>query len=314
MAGLLQRVRIRDGEALSTEPSLKPLSLSLRFIFRFGGNQTNQRATRLAGKICGAEISVSAPAWQGLKPMRSSAMDAAIAATRVRRVGYLYDDNGRLVPAGSGNGRAARYIPIIFSETVTGLHQSLRLQAGINRAGPSAGPHSVPGKTVKPWVYLIRETTSISFRLMLNWRNRFKYGILVHLAREIFLFEPQRISQPCLCQFTLTPVSFENARKPARQWATPVIAFTRIIPCSCSASTPEDCRSWHPGYFSPWSNQQVVSASKLHQSARSAPGVWSEGYVAGTANFTANQFQHRSRTSESYLVNPTIHAELVNSG
>lgn len=313
--GSVTRVRIRDGK-------LSLQSLRNRFLYLSGSYSVSAETKQINGQpalqekyVQGRNIS-GAPAWQGPETNEIFSYGPAIGDLEYDGSAYLYDDNGRLVPAGSGNGRAARVYTNNILRNGHRFAQSLRLQAryqsgqdrllariqfGQNREAVGLSDSRNDQHQFSAYVELAKNR----FKATASWstsRGDFSYS-----NRNGFL---NRVYASSL----LTPVSFENAQGSLLGNGQRSYSIYQDNPLFLLGQHPGGLQSRHPGGYLSVEQSTGRFRFKLHQSADRLREFGPEGYVAGTANFTANQFQHRSKTSESYLVNPTIHAELVNSG
>ena len=304
-------IRVRHG-VLRIEPyTSKSLMLGGEFDTRVEIKRINQTPALQSQYVQGRSQN-GALVWRGPETGEPFSYGPAVPSLEYDGSNYAYDENGKLVPAGTGNGQAAnRYNNNIF-RTGTLLSQSLRLLGQYRTGGNKIWNGTVKlGQSTENTFIRNNKNASrnASASLEAKIKNISITGAYTFLRDEFtnpnrngFL---NRVYQNAL----LTPVNFDNAQNAvaAGQQAyshsadNPIYGLTdngnRFLQTHQTGSLMLERR------FKPFRYKITQSIEHLHQFNR-------EGYKPGSAFFPAGIAIDRTRKDVNYLLGANVSCDV----
>jgi hypothetical protein len=297
------RIRIRRG-VLNIDPFIeRTLTLSGEYNTRVEIKRINQAPALQTDYVQGRSQNGNL-VWRGAETGEMFSYGPAISSLEYDGGNYIYDENGKLVAAGTGNGRPANAYNNSIFRTASLLSQFLRLQAQYRSSrnlywnGTLKLGHSRENTFIR---YNNNTARNLAGILEAKWKNMSVTGGYTLLRDNFSNSNRYGFLHRAYQNALLTPVSFDvkqNARAAGQQAYgnaadNPVYLLTGNG--NRFGQTHETGSLTIERKFRPFSYKITQSAERLNQQTR-------EGYKPGTAFFPLGIAIDRTRKDINYLL------------
>jgi hypothetical protein len=297
------RIRIRRG-VLNIDPFIeRTLTLSGEYNTRVEIKRINQVPALQSDYVQGRSQNGNL-VWRGAETGEMFSYGPAISSLEYDGSNYTYDENGKLVPAGTGNGRPANGYNNSIFRTASLLSQFLRLQAQYRSSrnllwnGTVKLGHSRENTFIR---YNNNTSRNLAGTLEAKWKNMSVTGGYTFLRDEFSNSNRYGFLHRAYQNALLTPINFDvkyNARAASQQAYgsqadNPVYLLTGNG--NRFAQTHETGSLIVERKFSAFNYKITQSVEQLNQQTR-------EGYKPGTSFFPLGIAIDRTRKDVNYLL------------
>ena len=217
---------------------------------------------------------------------------------------YAYDNNGKLVAAGAGNGQAAQSYPTNIFRTASLFSQSLRLQGQLRVNGdPVLNTTLMMGQLTENTFIRDNKNTSRNLSASLEYKKkRTSLGGGYTLLRDEFSNPNRngflnRVYQDAL----LTPVSFDNAQNASLK-APQAYSTVADNPVYLLGNNRNRFVQTHQTGSLMLERKGGIFNYKITQSIEQLNQYSQEGYLPGSAFFPAGITMDRNKKDRNYLL------------